>query len=73
MVKADCLNPSRGGSRTRLTGVKGSDACVRCRMVIRPGRVELPAKPAHREWETTYWGPTYTPRVRRNQGITYVP
>jgi hypothetical protein len=42
-------------------------------MVIRRSCAELPSEPAHREWETTYGGPTYTPRLLCNQGITYVP
>jgi hypothetical protein len=73
MVKADCLNPSHGGSLSRLTGEKGIDACVwRC-TEIRRVCAELSPEPAHREWETTKWGPTYTPRFLRNQGIIYVP
>jgi hypothetical protein len=73
MVKADCHNPSHGGSLARLTGEKGIDACVRCCGDIRPVCAELPPEPTHREWETTKWGPTYTLRVLRNQGIIYIP
>jgi len=73
MVKADCLNPSHGGSWRRPAGRNGIVACVRCDVVIRRGHTALPSEPTHREWETTYRGPTYTPRLLRNQGITYVP
>lgn len=53
MVKADCLNPSHGGSWCRLAGEKGIDACVRYCADIRPVCAELLPEPAHREWETT--------------------
>jgi len=73
MVKADCLNPSHGGSGCRPAGGNGIVACVRCCTVIRLGGTELPSEPAHKEWETTYGGPKYTPRLLPNQGITYIP
>jgi len=73
MVKADCLNPSHGGSCERPAGPTGIVACVRCTVVIRRGHTALPSEPTHREWETTYGGPKYTPRLLRNQGITYIP
>lgn len=73
MVKADCFNPSHGSYRTRLAGVNGVDACIRCCTVILRGRAELPAEPARKEREKTYGGPKYTARLRCNQGITYVP
>ena len=53
MVKADCLNPSHGGSLSRLTGEKGIDACVWCCTEIRLVCAELPSELTHREWETT--------------------
>jgi hypothetical protein len=56
MVKADCLNPSHGGSSRRLTGENGIDACVRCCVDIRPVCAELPPKPAHKEWENDVMG-----------------
>ena len=53
MVKADCLNPSHGGSLTRPAGEKGIDACVwRC-IEIRLVCAELSPEPTHEEWETT--------------------
>jgi hypothetical protein len=73
MVKADCFNPSHGGSWRWPTGRNGIVACVRCSGVIPHGHTALPSEPAHREWETTYGGPKDTPRLLCNQGITYVP
>ena len=70
MVKAGLLEPKSWRFSARLTGAKGTDACVGCGTDIRPVSAELPPKPAHREWEATYWGPTEEPRRRCNQGIT---
>ncbi len=53
MVKADCLNPSHGGSSSRLAGEKRTDACVRCCVDICPVRAELPPEPTSKEEETT--------------------
>ena len=57
----------------RLAGEKGIDACVRCWTEIRLVGAEFSPEPTHKEWETTEWGPTYTPRFLRNQGMAYVP
>jgi hypothetical protein len=56
MVKADCLNPSHGGSWTRLAGEKGIDACVRCCTEIRLVCAELSPEPTHKEWENDVMG-----------------
>ena len=56
MVKADCLNPSHGGSLARLTGEKGIDACVWCCADIPLVCAELPSEPAHKEWENDVKG-----------------
>jgi len=56
MVKADCLNPSHGGSLRRLTGEKGIDACVWCCIEISLVFAELPPEPTHKEWENDVMG-----------------
>jgi hypothetical protein len=56
MVKADCLNPSHGGSWMRPTGEKGIDACVWCYTESRNVCAELSPEPTHKEWENDVLG-----------------
>jgi len=72
MVKADCLNSSQGG-KVRTCRRKG-DRCLYLALHNTPAvRVALPPEPTLKEGDTTYGGPTDTPRLQSNQGITYVP
>jgi hypothetical protein len=56
MVKADCLNPSHGGSSCWPTGANGIDACVWCCTGSCPACAELSPEPAHKEWENDVMG-----------------
>ena len=72
MVTADCQNSSQGGN-VRTCRRKG-DRCLYLALHTTPAvGAALPPEPAPKEGEMTYRGPTDTPRLQRNQGITYVP
>jgi len=72
MVTADCQN-SRQGGKVRTCRRKG-DRCLYLALHTTPAvGAALPPEPAPKEGDTTYGGPTDTPRLQRNQGITYVP
>ncbi len=72
MAKADCQNSSQGGNLG--TYRRRGDRCLYLALHATPAvRAALPPEPTPKEGDTTYGGPTDTPRLHGNQGITDVP